>query len=68
MAPGGVVAHSSSWTRAAFELEECASSEEASHEVRFQNCVQRDKVLTVRPLASRREPGRCRNTGTEDFL
>ena len=37
MAPAGVVAHSSSWTRAAYELEECASSEEASHEVLFQN-------------------------------
>ena len=37
MAPAGVVAHSSSWTRAACELEECASSSEASHEVLFQN-------------------------------
>ena len=37
MARGGVVAHSSSWTRAAYELEECSSSEEASHEVLFQN-------------------------------
>ena len=37
MAPAGVVAHSSSWTPAAYELEECASSEEASHEVLFQN-------------------------------
>ena len=37
MAPGGVVAHSSSWKRAAYELEECASSSEASHEVLFQN-------------------------------
>ena len=37
MAPAGVVAHSSSWTPAAYELEECASSEEASHEVLYQN-------------------------------
>ena len=37
MAPAGVVAHSSSWTRVAYELEECASPEEASHEVLFQN-------------------------------
>ena len=36
IALGGVVAHPSSWTRAAYELEECASSEEASHKVLFQ--------------------------------
>ena len=37
MAPPGVVAHPSSWTPAAYELEECSSSEEASHEVMYQN-------------------------------
>ena len=70
VAPGGVVAHSSSWTRVACELEEYASSEEASHEVLFQNflMIKKKNVLRFRPLAGRREPGRCRNTGTEDFL
>ena len=52
MAPAGVVAHSSSWTPAAYELEECSSSEEASHEVLYQNFLmvwreQGDKVVYV---------------------
>ena len=66
MAYGGVVADTSSWTPAAFELEESAPWN--SDVGGLSELLDGRREQGIRPLASRWEPGRCRNTGNEDFL